>query len=156
METDYTKSLIQLGQYTLKNNIKLNGIHVLAETSGRLDQIVSNINTLYKSHKLFNDVPVIQIAGESLTWLLKPGVHKIIIPEEIVKSKTWCALIPFGNANSCVSTTGLKWNLNKTCMKFGELVSTSNTYDGHPEVTVDTNVNLVWCMGIKPLTRVES
>ncbi|XP_011497358.1 PREDICTED: thiamin pyrophosphokinase 1 [Ceratosolen solmsi marchali] len=154
METDYTKSLIELRKYILHNKIELNGIYVFAETSGRLDQIISNINTLHKSDKLIDYIPIFQIASNSLTWLLKSGKHVINVPDILLKSKSWCALIPFEDTNSCVTTTGLKWNLNKTNMKFSKLISTSNTYDGHNEITVITNVTLVWIMGIEPLTRI--
>ncbi|XP_023246414.1 thiamin pyrophosphokinase 1 isoform X2 [Copidosoma floridanum] len=155
METDFTKSLRELKEYSIKNNIKLNGVHVVAETEGRLDHVIANINTLYKCDKFLNDLWVIQISSNSLTWLLKVGSHKIIIPKILLEKKVWCALIPFGDSNNRVSTTGLKWNLNNTCMKFGELISTSNTYSGQPEVTITTNAPLIWIMGIGPITRVN-
>ena len=37
-------------------------------------------------------------------------------------------------------------------MQYGSLISTSNTYDGHPEVTITTDVHLLWSMGIEPIT----
>ena len=43
--------------------------------------------------------------------------------------------------------------LDNTCMKFGGLVSTSNTYDGSSEVTVTTNEKITWSMGIEPFTK---
>lgn len=36
-------------------------------------------------------------------------------------------------------------------MQFGGLVSTSNTYDKYPEVTINTDISLIWTMGIEPL-----
>ena len=109
-------------------------------------------------------------------------MHKILIPDIILKSKSWCALIPFGNSNNCITTSGLKWNLSKkshnnylydstihlsftiiinifadkTCMKFGELLSTSNTYDDQPEVIVETDVPMIWTMGIEALTKINA
>lgn len=55
---------------------------------------------------------VIQIASNSLTWLLKPGLHNICIPEILVQRQSWCGLLPFGCPVNCISTTGLKWNLS--------------------------------------------
>ncbi|KAL6443866.1 hypothetical protein ACFW04_001718 [Cataglyphis niger] len=146
--TDYTKALLQVAHYAKKKNINLGEIYVLAETSGRFDHIIGNINTLYKSDKLVGNIQVIQIASNSLTWLLKPGLHNICIPEILVQQKSWCGLIPFGCPVNCISTSGLKWDLNNITMKFGDLVSTSNTYN-NSEVTVDTDTTVIWTMGIE-------
>ncbi|KAM0729600.1 Thiamine pyrophosphokinase 1 [Formica fusca] len=147
--TDYTKALLQVAQNAKMRNINLGEIYVLAETSGRFDHIIGNINTLYKSDKLVGNIQVIQIASNSLTWLLKPGLHNICIPEILVQQQSWCGLIPFGCPANCISTSGLKWDLNNTTMKFGDLVSTSNTYD-NSEVTVNTDTTVIWTMGIEP------
>nr|XP_012230822.1 PREDICTED: thiamin pyrophosphokinase 1 isoform X5 [Linepithema humile] len=126
------------------------GIKLLNETSGRFDHIIGNINTLYKSDKLVGNTKVIQVASNSLTWLLKPGLHNIRIPEILVRGQSWCGLLPFGSSVNHVSTTGLKWNLNDTTMHFGGLVSTSNTYN-KTEVTVNTDTSIIWTMGIELL-----
>ncbi|XP_012230818.2 thiamine pyrophosphokinase 1 isoform X2 [Linepithema humile] len=148
--TDYTKALMQIAQYAKRKNINLDVIYVLAETSGRFDHIIGNINTLYKSDKLVGNTKVIQVASNSLTWLLKPGLHNIRIPEILVRGQSWCGLLPFGSSVNHVSTTGLKWNLNDTTMHFGGLVSTSNTYN-KTEVTVNTDTSIIWTMGIELL-----
>lgn len=41
---------------------------------------------------------------------------------------------------------------DETRMEFGGVVSTSNTYCGNPEVTVTTNEDIIWSMGIEPFT----
>lgn len=40
---------------------QLGEIYVLAETSGRFDHIIGNINTLYKSDKLVGNIQVMNI-----------------------------------------------------------------------------------------------
>lgn len=41
--------------------------------------------------------------------------------------------------------------VDNTLMEFGNLVSTSNTYNGDSSVTVQTDKPLVWSMGIQGL-----
>jgi len=55
---------------------------------------------------------VIQVASNSLTWLLKPGLHSIRIPEILVQRQSWCGLLPFGCSVDHITTTGLKWNFS--------------------------------------------
>ncbi|CAK9829594.1 Thiamin pyrophosphokinase 1 [Anthophora retusa] len=152
--TDYTKALFQLGQYAKKENINLNAIYVFVDSSGRFDHIMGNINTLYKSDKLIGHIQVIQIASSSLTWILRPGLHHIVIPKILVQNNTWCGLLPIGAPVNSIVTTGLKWNLNNAALQFGALVSSSNTYDNCSEVTVNTDSPVVWTMGVEPLQKI--
>lgn len=151
--TDYAKALFQLGQYVKMKNIKLNRIYVFTDFSGRFDHIMGNINTLYKSDTLIEHVQVIQIASDSMTWILRPGFHSIIIPKILIQTNSWCGLLPVGAPVNCIITTGLKWNLNNATLQFGDLVSTSNTYDNCSEVTVNTDSPVIWTMGIEPLQK---
>nr|XP_050869975.1 thiamin pyrophosphokinase 1-like [Vespula vulgaris] len=151
MFTDYTKALMQLDLYIKKENINLHGIFVIVENSGRFDHLLGNINTLYKADKIIQNIQIIQVASDSLTWLLKPGFHRIKIPDILLQENNWCGLLPIGAPVNQITTTGLKWNLDNTSMQFGGLVSTSNTYDKYPEVTINTDISLIWTMGIEPL-----
>lgn len=147
---------------------------MVCQSSGRIDQIISNIHTLYKieSLKLFHNVTVCLFSYDSFTWLLRPGKHSIKVAGALQKSKNaWCALIPMGEECKDVTTTGLKWNLgnstyentlkkdsyyffwfsDRDAMSFKTLISTSNTYDGSDYVTIENKTDLLWCMGILPL-----
>ncbi|KAJ8917172.1 hypothetical protein NQ315_012664 [Exocentrus adspersus] len=149
-ETDYTKALRELKLHCNSENVHVDTIYVLADTCGRFDQIMANINTLYKSRDILTDTKVYQVASTSITWLLSKGRHSISVPVVLRDSQEWCALIPIGGP-CVVTSTGLKWNLDNRKLEFGVLVSTSNTYDGSPVVTIETDAPLVWSMGIQTL-----
>ncbi|XP_077297358.1 thiamine pyrophosphokinase 1-like [Arctopsyche grandis] len=154
-ETDFTKSVRVLSKYCASKKIKLKSIFVICQSSGRIDQIMANVDTLFKCFKLEIVDPQIAVhlfSHDSFTWLLQSGRHKICIPDSLKMSKNaWCGLIPVGETCSCITTTGLKWNLNKNAMAFGSLISTSNTFDGSDFVTIDNESPLLWCMGILPI-----
>ncbi|XP_067640871.1 thiamine pyrophosphokinase 1 isoform X2 [Eurosta solidaginis] len=142
-ETDFTKAL-----YFLKPQLERQDICdviVLLENTGRLDHIMANINTLYKVQS--DKLNIYLLSSTCLSWLLLCGKHKILIPNELVECEHWCALIPVGSKANTVTTTGLKWNLSKSALEFGFMVSTSNTYVSE-EVSVETDTCLVWSMGL--------
>ncbi|GLV41215.1 uncharacterized protein CBL_04739 [Carabus blaptoides fortunei] len=147
-ETDFTKGLKEIIKMVDSNRVKIDNIIVVVDTAGRFDQIMANVNTLYKARKICPHINVFQLANDSLSWLLCKGKHKIHIPEEIRQNRDWCALIPIGETCNSVTTTGLKWNLKDRVMKFGEMVSTSNTYGDQSFVTIETDTFLLWSMGL--------
>jgi thiamine pyrophosphokinase len=147
-ETDFTKSLRVLESFV--SELELDSVIALCETSGRLDQILANINTLFKNALKPAEIsrPVFILSANSLSWLLTAGDHEINIPDCV--KKLWCALIPL--EPTTVSTSGLKWNLTNHTMKFGGIVSTSNKYDGVSDVVkISTDKALLWSMGISKI-----
>lgn len=145
-ETDFTKALRALVPELERTMTKC--VLVICETSGRLDQIMANINTLFKSRNILSsDCEIMLLSSNSLSFLLAPGSHIIHIPQNIVASKYWCGLIPF--TKTLVTTKGLKWNLDNSIMEFGQMVSTSNTYKTETKVVeVICDNSLLWTMGI--------
>lgn len=58
-----------------------------------------------------NDVNVYLWSHETLAWLMRPGQHEILVPENLVSNEVWCSYIPIiGDAS--VTTIGLKWDLS--------------------------------------------
>lgn len=145
-ETDFTKSLRVLAPYIAE--LALKNVVVLCETSGRMDQILANINTLFKNQQQppqWNQLPAFILSANSLSWLLSEGRHTIDIPETV--KNFWCALVPF--EPTTVTTAGLKWNLQDHVLRFGGMVSTSNKYDSTADtVEVTTDKPVLWSMGI--------
>lgn len=144
--TDFTKSLMTLQSTGYSSEISR--VLVLCESSGRLDQIMANINTLFLARKILPNASVFLRSSNSLSWLLPAGDHLINIPPRLVRERIWCSLIPIGQRAVC-STSGLRWNLDNRVMEFGSLVSTSNTY-AEQEVEVKTDSAVLWCMGTSP------
>ncbi|KAI9579961.1 thiamin pyrophosphokinase 1 [Glossina fuscipes] len=140
--TDFTKALDIVRPLLLAQNYR--DIIVFHDTSGRFDQIMGNINTLYKEQNVMLNLYL--LSGSSLTWLLRPGKHSISVPQDLVKKQRWCSLIPI-SGEMTVHTRGLKWNIENDTLCFGGLVSTSNTYSSC-RVIVETSGTLVWSMGV--------
>ncbi|XP_058059516.1 thiamin pyrophosphokinase 1 [Anopheles bellator] len=145
--TDFTKSLNVLQSHGFIDG-EITRVLALCESSGRLDQIMANINTLFLSQTILPGVPVFLRSSNSLSWLLHPGEHTIDIPPRLVSDKIWCSLIPIGHS-CCCTTEGLKWNLDHRTMQFGSLVSTSNTYSSE-RVKVVNDHPVLWSMGTTP------
>ncbi|KAL7730049.1 hypothetical protein ACLKA6_009336 [Drosophila palustris] len=140
--TDFTKAFTVL--QPVMQQRKVHDVVVFHDSSGRLDQVMANINTLYKMQK--DNCNVYLLSGDSITWLLRPGKHTIQVPLDLVAKQRWCSLMPVGSTSHNVTTTGLKWNLYHAQMEFGGMVSTSNTYSTE-FVQVQTDGNLIWSMG---------
>ena len=144
--TDFTKCLQELSLEITRNNklSDIGAVFAFVESSGRLDQIMANIQTLFLASKMIS-CPVYLLSSNSLTWLLTPGQHSLKIRES-VSNKSHCGLIPL-DGKAVVSTSGLKWNLQDGILKFGELVSTSNGFDLSQDVVkIKTDANLLWTM----------
>lgn len=140
--TDFTKAIHFLEPLMQAKGI--NDIIVFHDTSGRLDHIMANIQTLFKAKLWLN---VYLVGGNSMTWLLRKGKHTIHVPVDLVKERRWCALLPVGG-RSVVSSSGLKWNLNESVLEFGDgIVSSSNTYSCET-VQIESSHSILWSMGV--------
>jgi thiamine pyrophosphokinase len=141
--TDFTKCLNIVVERLKTNEIKVDCIVVHVNFNGRLDHIFSLFNTLYSAVSL-TDLPVFLLSGSGLGCLLNRGKYKIAVDTGL-EGET-CGLIPIGCGCDHVTTSGLKWNLKDQRLKFGELVSSSNGYDGASHVTIETDTPLLWTM----------
>lgn len=119
--TDLTKVLNEI-EIVSKDQM----IVILGALGGNLSQEMSNLNAMFQ-----HEARLIFVSDNNITFLLKPGRHKIHSYETLK-----CGLIPIGNKVANISTEGLKWNLHQNELKFGGLISSSNR-------TVTKSVNVV-------------
>ncbi|XP_054672975.1 thiamin pyrophosphokinase 1 isoform X4 [Grus americana] len=125
--------------------------------SGDFDSIQPEVKEYYKvkgcelietmDQELTDFTKCLQILQKKIEKKGLQGKHKLHVDTGL--EGAWCGLIPIGNSCESVTTTGLKWNLTNQVLKFGTLVSTSNTYDNSGIVTIETDKPLLWTMAIK-------
>ena len=105
---------------------------------------MANIETLFHAPGLV-PCPVYLVSSRGLSWLLGPGDHEIRVGD-LVTEDSHCGLIPL-DGGAEVTSSGLKWNLDKGALRFGQLVSTSNGFDLKQEnVKITTDKSLLWTM----------
>merc|ERR1712088_465998 len=113
--TDFTKALIEVDKAG-----GLGAVAAFIESGGRVDHMMGNFQTLALVHSLAPSLPHVYLcSSHSMSWLLMPGKHMIVVPEP---APEYCGLIPL-DGKAIVYTSGLKWNLIKQTLRFGELVS---------------------------------
>ncbi|OIV95368.1 hypothetical protein TanjilG_14522 [Lupinus angustifolius] len=143
--TDLHKCVRHICEVMPKNDKSPLCILVAGALGGRFDHEMGNINVLCR----FSNTRIILLSEDCLIHLLpKNHCHKILIQSS--SEGPHCGLIPIGTPSGSSTTTGLKWNLKNTEMRFGGLVSTSNIVE-EDIVTVQSDSDLLWTISIKKL-----
>ena len=115
---------------------------VFGAFGGRFDQQIASLHALYEYSTSF-DRMVLLGDGNCATLLTgDSNSHTIKLVQNI--EGPGCSLLPVGNRCDCVTTEGLKWNLNEQSMALGDLVSSSNQVTSQ-NVVIKTSHPLLWC-----------
>ncbi|KAJ7546675.1 hypothetical protein O6H91_08G050200 [Diphasiastrum complanatum] len=115
---------------------------VVGALGGRFDHELANINVLYS----FPSLRIVLLSDSTMLLLLPRGFrHEIKVNSSI--EGPHCGLIPVGAPSETTTTTGLKWNLDRTAMAFGSLISTCNLVQSQI-VTVCSDADLLWTITI--------
>ncbi|KAI3679035.1 hypothetical protein L6452_38342 [Arctium lappa] len=118
-------------------------ILVAGALGGRFDHEMGNVNTLCH----FSTTRIVLLSDDCLIQLLPSSRrHEIHIQSSV--EGPHCGLIPIGAPSGSSTTTGLKWDLDDTEMRFGGLVSTSNIVEGET-VTIRSDSDLLWTISLR-------
>lgn len=153
--TDFGKAVAYVRQhYAHRDGSGPLDIVAIGGLGGRVDQGLSQLHHLY----LFQTGPryaqgrMYLFSGESLTFLLKPGTHRIRVrdgrSEEDVFGKH-VGILPVGKP-SRITTRGLEWDVQDWETQFGGRVSTSNHVLPETEVVeVQTTEEVLFTIALR-------
>uniref|UniRef100_A0A061S914 Thiamine pyrophosphokinase n=1 Tax=Tetraselmis sp. GSL018 TaxID=582737 RepID=A0A061S914_9CHLO len=135
---DLTKCIHACLGYMEESGLRRESVTIVCvgALGGRLDHTLGNLNVLYS----FQELNLVLCGDGNLTRLLPAGTS-VIHPDRAMEGPT-CGLIPLGGPVRA-TTTGLRWNLDNTEMRFAGLVSTSNMIDAD-EIVVHSDGPLLW------------
>lgn len=93
---------------------------------GRPDHVMSNLLLTMRLKEEGYDIT----ATDGETWVFPiVGAFRFLIPDELVKDKITCSLIPLGNGSEGVSTIGMKYKLTDRSIIPGSSLTVSNEFD---------------------------
>ncbi|XP_023645463.1 thiamine pyrophosphokinase 1 isoform X1 [Capsella rubella] len=141
--TDLDKCILYIRDSA--SNLESSRFQILATGAlgGRFDHEAGNLNVLYR----YPDTRIVLLSDDCLIQLLpKNHLHELHIQSSL--EGPHCGLIPIGTPSAKTTTSGLKWDLSNTEMRFGGLISTSNLVK-EEKITVESDSDLLWTISIK-------
>ena len=120
---------------------------VMGAFGGRFDQEMANCNCLFNYSNEYESM-VLLGDGNCVTFLRGGTDIEHVIEMIPGLEGPGCALLPIGGTATSVTTSGLKWDVNNTTLRFGGLVSSSNrAADGNDvggTISVKTSHPILW------------
>ncbi|KAJ2749229.1 thiamine pyrophosphokinase, partial [Coemansia nantahalensis] len=142
--TDFMKGLYYLDA-ELRKGQDARGcvVVVFGGLGGRLDHIMHTLKVLFNNHQQRR---IVVVSSENLTFVLPAGRNRILT-SPLVDGPT-CGILPLAGPTT-LTTSGLRWNLDRHPSSFEGLMSTSNIIDER-EITIDTTVAVAWTAQLTP------
>jgi thiamine pyrophosphokinase len=123
---------------------------------GRVDQGLSQLHHLYlfQTDADYKEGRIYLVSGESVTFLLKPGMHHVRVREEGEPDifDKYIGILPVG-APSVITTEGLEWDVKDWQTEFGGQISTSNHVLPETQVVkVQTTSDVLFTVALRAAT----
>jgi thiamine pyrophosphokinase len=159
--TDFGKAVAYIRQHYNDGSQPLD-IVAIGGLGGRVDQGLSQLHHLYlfQTDARYADGRMYLFSGESLTFLLKAGRHRIRVRDEgsVVDGDgggggdvfgKYVGFLPIGGP-SRITTKGLEWDVQDWETKFGGRMSTSNHVLPTTEVVeVETTEEVLFTISLR-------
>ncbi|CAG8459263.1 7350_t:CDS:2 [Ambispora gerdemannii] len=119
---------------------------------GRFDHTMSSIHILHQQinnddiKKKEQQKRIYLLTDHDITMLLSEGKHNVFCDLSILGPT--CGILPIGVSQAVITTTGLRWNLTKATTSFGNMISTSNQFNGEI-VTIETDSPVIWTVELR-------
>ncbi|CAD5206152.1 unnamed protein product [Bursaphelenchus okinawaensis] len=144
--TDLSKSLSLITTSPNYVNKEIKTVLILGGQSGRFDHTLSAINSILCFQRQTDcKTSIYSVDSTNLTTIV-PSKFRITVDRKRITGK--CGIVPFCQAETRITTSGFKWNVNNEVMAFGGLISTSNELV-EDVVTVDTSAPVILTIELK-------
>ncbi|KAI5856771.1 thiamine pyrophosphokinase [Durotheca rogersii] len=155
--TDFTKAVRYVREkFPGKDILCMGGL------GGRVDQGLSQLHHLYifQTSPTYADGKIFLLSGESLSFLLKAGGHRIHVREPGAVTTDFVrvtgdpfakhvGIIPVGRP-SVITTKGLEWDVENWPTEFGGQMSTSNHLLPETSVVeIETTTDVIFTIALK-------
>lgn len=157
--TDFGKAVKHIRSSTSAPSQGPIDIVAMGGLGGRVDQGLSQLHHLYlfQTDPSYAEGRMFLVSGESLTFLLKAGRHRIHVRDQDGAGKVlrdvfdkYVGIVPIKEP-SVISTKGLEWDVEDWKTEFGGMVSTSNHVLPETQVVeVETTKDVLFTIALKP------
>ncbi|GMS92504.1 hypothetical protein PENTCL1PPCAC_14679, partial [Pristionchus entomophagus] len=119
-------------------------IVVLGGISGRADRMLATLHALVLSQSLSSRafIPpfIFVLDGDNLLCVLRQGSHRFQFDRSHLTDV--CGIAPICQSETLVTTSGFRWNLQRSPLSFAEVISTSNELTSE-EITVNNSAPVI-------------